>query len=51
MIFGNNIFSNIFQVGYAFQKGNSIKAKSFLKALNLIMLKLMKILMLLTGEE
>ena len=35
-IFGNNIYSNIFQVGYAFQKGLiPIQAKSFLKALEL----------------
>ena len=36
MIFGNNIFSNIFQIGYAYQKGQlPIKAKSFIKALKL----------------
>ncbi len=36
MIFGNNIFSNIFQIGYAYQKGQlPIKAKSFIEALKL----------------
>ena len=35
-IFGNNIYSNIFQVGYAFQKGLiPINAQSFIKALKL----------------
>ena len=36
LIFGNNIYSNIFQIGYALQKGLlPIKAESFIRALEL----------------
>ncbi len=36
LIFGNNIYSNIFQIGYAFQKGLiPLKAASIIKALEL----------------
>ncbi|PPR25392.1 MAG: hypothetical protein CFH34_01457, partial [Alphaproteobacteria bacterium MarineAlpha9_Bin4] len=41
LIFGNSIYSNIFQIGYAFQKGLiPIKSSSFIKAVELNNIKI-----------